>query len=278
MYNTINEADVAFRNVCSDILNFGFSSEGQEVRPQWADGAKAYTIKSTGTIVNRYDLRKGFPILSLRPVNLKKAIDEILWIYQMRSNNVFDLNSHIWDSWADNQGSIGKAYGYQIAKRDSSGENQMDAVLRQLKETPYSRRIITNMLNHSENREMGLHPCAYSVTYNVVDGYLNMTLNQRSLDIFVAYGWNVAQYAALCHVVAHVCDLKVGELVHVITDAHIYDRHIPMVDQMLNRPSGHGCKLRINPKVKDFYKITVDDFELVGYEPGEQFKNIPVAV
>lgn len=274
----VNEADVVFRNMCSDILDSGFSSEGQTVRPRWSDGMAAHTVKSSSTVVNRYDLQKGFPILSLRPVSLKKAIDEVLWIYQKKSNNVLDLDSHIWDSWADESGSIGKAYGYQIANCDSSGENQMDAVLRQLKETPYSRRIITNMLNHVENREMGLHPCAYGVTYNVVGNTLNMTLNQRSLDIFVAYGWNVAQYAALCHMVAHVNDLQVGELVHVITDAHIYDRHRPLVEEMLLRPAGSVCQLVVNPEIKDFYKITVDDFELIGYEPGMQFKNIPVAI
>lgn len=273
-------ADKVFIEMCRDILETGISSEGQEVRPSWEDGTPAHTIKKFG-VVNRYDLSKEFPILTLRKINFKAAIDEILWIWQKKSNNVKDLNSHIWDAWADEDGSIGKAYGYQlgIKHKYKEGEfDQVDRVLYDLKHNPYSRRIMTNLYNHHDLHEMNLYPCAYSVTFNVTGNKLNAILNQRSQDILVANGWNVCQYAVLVHMFAQVSGLEAGELVHVIADAHIYDRHIPIVKELIERTPYPAPKFAINPDLKDFYDFTVDDFKLEGYEYGEPIKNIPVAV
>lgn len=273
-------ADKIFIDMCKDILDHGVSSEGQEVRPRWEDGTPAHTIKKFG-VVNRYDLSKEFPILTLRNVPLKSAIDEILWIWQKKSNNVKDLNSHIWDAWADEEGSIGKAYGYQLGVQHKYKEgafDQVDRVLYDLKHNPYSRRIMTNLYNHQDLHEMNLYPCAYSVTFNVAGNKLNAVLNQRSQDILVANGWNVAQYAVLMHMFAQVSGLEVGELVHVIADAHIYDRHIPIVEELIERKSHPAPKFIINPDIKDFYDFRVEDFKLEGYRHGEPVKNIPVAV
>ena len=276
----MSKADIIFREMCKDILENGFSSEGQKVRARWEDGTPAHTIKKFG-VVNRYDLSEEFPILTLRYTNLRAAIDELLWIWQKKSNNIKDLNSHIWDSWADESGSIGKAYGYQmrIKHKYPEGEfDQVDRVLYDLKHNPYSRRIITNMYVHSDLHEMNLYPCAYSVTFNVTGKKLNGILHQRSNDVLVANNWNVCQYAILVHMLAQVSGLEAGELVHVIADAHIYDRHIPMVEEMLKREPYPAPKLIINPEVKNFYDFTVDDFVLEDYQHWPQIKNIPVAV
>ena len=233
----MSQADLIFIEMCKDILENGFSDEGFEVRPRWPDGTPAHTIKKS-CVVNRYDLSAEFPILTLRPTNLKNAVDELLWIWQKKSNNIKDLNSHIWDAWADENGSIGKAYGYQlgIRHRYKEGEfDQVDRVLFDLKRNPYSRRIITNMYNHADLIDMNLYPCAYSVTFNVSGRKLNAILNQRSQDVLVANNWNVVQYAVLVHMFAQVSGLEVGELVHVIADAHIYDRHIPLVKELISR-------------------------------------------
>ena len=273
-------ADRVFIDMCRDIIETGMSSEGQEVRPRWEDGTPAHTIKKFG-VVNRYDLSKEFPILTLRKIPFKSAIDEILWIWQKKSNNVKDLNSHIWDAWADKEGSIGKAYRYQlgIKHKYKEGEfDQVDRVLYDLKNNPYSRRIMTNLYNHHDLHEMNLYPCAYSVTFNVTGNKLNAILNQRSQDILVANGWNVCQYAVLVHMFAQVSGLEVGELVHVIADAHIYDRHIPIVKELIERKTYPAPKFMINPEIKNFYDFTVDDFKLEGYEFGEPIRNIPVAV
>lgn len=276
----MSKADLIFIDMCKDILENGFSDEGEDVRPRWSDGTPAHTKKKFG-IVNRYDLSEEFPILTLRPTNLKAAVDEILWIWQKKSNNIKDLNSHIWDAWADESGSIGKAYGYQlgIKHKYKEGEfDQVDRALFDLKNNPYSRRIITNMYNHADLHEMNLYPCAYSMTFNVTGRKLNGILNQRSQDVLVANNWNVTQYAVLLHMFAQVCGFEIGELVHVIADAHIYDRHEPLVRELISRNPGKAPKLIINPDVKDFYEFKVDDFTLEGYEPGPQIKNIPVAV
>lgn len=273
-------ADKLFIDMCNDILENGVSSEGEVIRAKWDDGQPAYTIKKF-CVVNRYDLSKEFPILTLRPTNLKAAIDELLWIWQKKSNNVKDLNSRIWDSWADETGSIGKAYGYQIGQKHKYKEgkfDQIDRVIYDLKNNPYSRRIITNIYNHDDLNEMNLYPCAYSVTFNVTGKKLNAILNQRSNDILVANNWNVTQYAILVHMLAQVCDLEVGELVHVIADAHIYDRHIPLIKELINRESYNAPKLVINPNVKDFYDFKVEDFTLENYQSGPQIKKIPVAI
>ena len=271
--------DIFDRNI-KDILSSGYSTENEKVRPHWSDGAPAYTYKSFG-IVNRYDLSKEFPMLTQRYQNFKGAVDELLWIWQKKSNNVHDLNSHIWDSWADDTGSIGKAYGYQLGVKHEYKEgmmDQVDRVLFDLKNNPYSRRIMTNIYVHQDLHEMNLYPCAYSMTFNVTGNKLNGILNQRSNDMLVANGWNVCQYAVLIHLFARCSGLEVGELVHVIADAHIYDRHIPLVEDLIKRESYPAPKLIINPGIKDFYDFKVEDFTLQNYESGEQIKGIPVAI
>ena len=276
----MSKADKIFKDMCSDIILNGISSEGQIVRPKWEDGTPAHTIKKFG-VVNRYDLSEEFPILTLRPTFLKGAIDEILWIWQKKSNNINDLNSHIWDEWADKDGSIGKAYGYQmqVKYKYKEGEfDQVDRVLYDLKNNPYSRRIMTNIYNFQDLHEMNLYPCAYSMTFNVTGNKLNGILNQRSQDVLAANNWNVCQYAILLHMFAQVCGFEVGELVHVIADAHIYDRHVPIIKELLLRESFPAPKLIINPDIKDFYKFTVDDFKLENYQKNEQIKGIPIAV
>lgn len=280
-------ADQVFKEMCRDIIENGVSTEGEKVRPIWEDtGEPAYTIKKFG-VVNRYDLRKEFPALTLRRTALKSAFDEILWIWQKKSNNIHDLNSHIWDSWADENGSIGKAYGYQLGvkHRYKEGEmDQVDRVLYDLKNNPYSRRIMTNLYVHADLHEMNLYPCAYSVTFNVTQRKgestltLNAVLNQRSNDVLAANNWNVAQYALLVHMFAQVCGMQVGELVHVIADAHIYDRHIPLVKELIEREPCPAPKVWLNPEVHDFYKFTVDDLHVEDYVTGPQIKNIPIAV
>lgn len=276
----MSKADKLFINMCETILKDGFSSEGQKVRAKWEDGTPAHTIKAFG-IVNRYDLQEEFPALTLRPTAVKTAVDEMLWIWQKKSNNIKDLNSRIWDQWADEQGSIGKAYGYQlgVTYKFSHGEmDQVDNVLWQLKNTPYSRRIMTNLYNFQDLAEMGLEPCAYSVTFNVTGNKLNAILNQRSQDILTANNWNVVQYSVLVYLLAQVCGFEPGQLVHVIADAHIYDRHIPIIKELIQRPQYSAPKFSINPDVKDFYEFTVDDMRIENYEKNPQVKNIPVAI
>jgi thymidylate synthase len=266
--------------MCSEIIEEGWSSEGYEVRPRWEDGSPAHTIKRFG-VVNRYDLADEFPALTLRPVSLKLCVDELLWIWQKKSNDIHDLGSRIWDSWADENGLIGKAYGYQLGLKYAFGQGEMDQVdnvLWQLRHKPYSRRILTNMFNFADLAEMGLEPCAYSMTFNVTGDRLNAILNQRSQDVLAANGWNVMQYAALVHMLAQVSDLRPGEFVHVIADAHIYDRHVDIVRELIARPTFPAPKFHLNPDVKDFYKFTADDVSFEGYETGPQVKGIPIAV
>ena len=273
-------ADHIFIDMCKDVIENGTSTEGEKVRPVWEDGTSAYTIKRFG-VVNRYDLRKEFPALTLRKTALKSAMDEILWIWQKKSNNIHDLHSHIWDSWADENGSIGKAYGYQLGVKHQYKEgmmDQVDRVIYDLKNNPYSRRIMTNIYVHQDLSEMNLYPCAYSVTFNVTGNKLNAILNQRSQDVLAANNWNVVQYAALVYMMAQVTGFEPGELVHVIADAHIYDRHIPIVEELISRPTYPAPKVTLNPDVKDFYDFTVDDFTIEDYQTGPQIKNIPIAV
>jgi thymidylate synthase len=273
-------ADKIFIQTCTDIIENGFSDEKLDVRPHWADGTKAHTVKKFG-IVNRYDLQKEFPIITLRRTAFRSAVDEILWIWQKKSNNVNDLNSHIWDSWADETGSIGKAYGYQLGKKAiyKEGEfDQVDRVLYDLKHNPQSRRIMTNIYNFEDLHEMNLYPCAYSMTFNVTGDTLNGILNQRSNDVLTANNWNVVQYAVLLIMMAQVSGLKAGELVHVIADAHLYDRHIPIVKKILANPQFEAPKLIVNPDVKNFYDFTVDDFELVDYKYNKLEDKIEVAI
>lgn len=273
-------ADKLFIDMCSDILENGVSTEGEKVRPKWEDGSFAYTIKKFG-VVNRYDLSKEFPALTLRKTAFKSAVDEILWIWQKKSNNVNELKSHIWDSWADETGSIGKAYGYQLGVKHQYKEGEMDQVDRvlfDLKNNPYSRRIMTNLYVHQDLHEMNLYPCAYSMTFNVSGNKLNAILNQRSQDILTANNWNVVQYAVLVHMIAQVSGLEAGELVHVIADAHIYDKHIPLVKELITREPYPAPIFHINKEITNFYDFTVDDVWLENYETGPQIKNIPVAV
>ncbi|MBQ3520528.1 MAG: thymidylate synthase [Firmicutes bacterium] len=276
----MSKADVLFVNMCQDILDNGFSSEGQQVRPRWEDGAPAHTIKRFG-VVNRYDLQEEFPALTLRPTAIKTAVDEMLWIWQKKSNNIKDLRGKIWDSWADENGSIGKAYGYQLGVKYKfpHGEmDQVDNVLWQLKNTPYSRRIMTNIYNFADLTEMGLEPCAYSMTFNVTGNKLNAILNQRSQDILAANNWNVVQYAVLVHMMAQVSGLVPGELVHVIADAHIYDRHVDIIKELIARPQFPAPKFSLNPEIKNFYDFTIDDIKIEDYQKNPQILDIPVAV
>ncbi|HIT78496.1 MAG TPA: thymidylate synthase [Candidatus Limihabitans stercoravium] len=263
----MSKADSIFISNIKDILDNGFSDKDLNVRPKWLDGTPAHTVKKF-CIVNRYNLAEEFPIITLRRTAFKSCIDELLWIWQKKSNNIHDLNSHIWDSWADETGSIGKAYGYQLGVKHKYKEgmfDQVDRVLYDLKHNKQSRRILTNIYVHADLSEMNLYPCAYSVTFNVTGNKLNAILNQRSNDMAVANNWNVVQYAVLVHMLAQVSDLEVGELVHVIADAHIYDRHIPVVEKMISNPSYPAPKFVMNPDVKDFYSFTVDDFKLEDY-------------
>ena len=276
----MSRADELFINMCKDIIENGYSTEGEKVRPKWEDGEYAYTIKKFG-VVNRYDLSKEFPAITLRKTYIKSAIDEILWIWQKKSNNVNDLKSHIWDSWADKDGSIGKAYGYQLGVKHKYKEGMMDQVdrlLYDLKTNPYSRRMMTNIYVHADLSEMNLYPCAYSMTFNVTGDRLNAILNQRSQDVLAANNWNVVQYAALLHMIAQVSGFKAGELVHVIADAHIYDRHIHIVKELISRPTYPAPKFSMNPDVKNFYDFTLDDFTIEDYVTGPQVKNIPIAI
>ena len=273
-------ADQLFINMCKDILQNGVSTEGEKVRPKWEDGSYAYTIKKFG-VVNRYDLSKEFPAITLRRTAIKSCVDELLWIWQKKSNNINELNSHIWDSWADENGSIGKAYGYQLGVKHQYKEGMMDQVDRvifELKNNPYSRRIMTNLYVHQDLSEMNLYPCAYSMTFNVTGDKLNAILNQRSQDILTANNWNVCQYAVLVHMLAQVCGYKPGELVHVIADAHIYDKHIPIVEELIARPTYEAPTFWLNPEIKNFYDFTPDDVRLDNYVTGPQVKNIPVAI
>lgn len=279
-------ADKVFIEMCRDIIDNGTSTEGEKVRPRWEDGTPAYTVKKFG-VVNRYDLRKEFPALTLRRTGIKSCTDELLWIWQKKSNNIHDLNSHIWDSWADEDGSIGKAYGYQMGVKHIYKEgmmDQVDRVIYDLKNNPYSRRIMTNIYVHQDLHEMNLYPCAYSMTFNVTKEKgsdkltLNGILNQRSQDVLAANNWNVCQYAVLLHMLAQVCDMQVGEFVHVIADAHIYDRHISLIEELISRETYPAPKFWLNPEVKDFYQFTPDDVRLDDYVTGPQIKNIPIAV
>ncbi len=283
----MSKADIIFKNMCQDILDHGTDTRDEEVRPVWQDtGESAYTIKQFG-VVNRYDLREEFPALTLRKTALKSCMDEVLWIYQRKSNNIKDLKPHVWDEWADETGSIGTAYGYVVGEKfDFKGQqiDQMDYVLKQLKETPYSRRIMTNLYQFHDLATGHLDPCCYSATYNVTKDaatgklVLNMVLNQRSQDILAANNWNVCQYAILLMMVAQVNDMIPGQLVHVIADAHIYDRHVEAIKELLGRPELPAPKVSLNPEIKDFYAFTTDDLIVEGYEAGPQIKNIPIAV
>lgn len=276
----MSKADELFIKMCQDIIDNGFSTEGQKVRPHWEDGTPAHTIKNFG-VVNRYNLEEEFPALTLRPTAIKLAFDELLWIWQKKSNNVKDLESHIWDSWADETGSIGKAYGYQLGKKYKfkQGEmDQVDNVLWLLENDRYSRRIMTNIYNFDDLSEMNLEPCAYSMTFNVKGDTLNGILNQRSQDILAANNWNVVQYSLLLMMFAQVSGLKAGELVHVISDAHIYDRHIDIIKELIRRPSYQAPKVSLNKDIKNFYDFKKEDLIVENYEHGKQIKNIPIAI
>ena len=273
-------ADKIFIQNVKDILSNGVWDTDLDVRPRWADGTPAHTIKKFG-IINRYNLSEEFPILTLRRTFLKSAVDELLWIWQKKSSNVHDLNSHIWDSWADSEGSIGKAYGYQLGVKHKYKEgwfDQVDRVLYELKYNKASRRILTNLYNHSDLSEMRLYPCAYSMTFNVSGNILNGILNQRSQDMLTANNWNVVQYAVLMHMFAQVSGLRAGELIHVISDAHIYDRHIPVIEEVISNPSVNSPELEIDSSITDFYEFTVDSFRLKNYHPCEKKYKIEVAV
>ncbi|MBQ0146122.1 MAG: thymidylate synthase [Lachnospiraceae bacterium] len=279
-------ADRVFIDMCRDIIDNGTDTKGEKVRPHWPDGELAYTIKRFG-VVNRYKPGEEFPALTLRRTAIKSATDEILWIWQKKSNNIHDLKSHIWDEWADEDGSIGKAYGYQMGVKHQYKEGEFDMIDRviwDLKHNPYSRRIMTNIYNFQDLHEMNLYPCAYSMTFNVTKNketgklVLNGILNQRSQDVLAANNWNVEQYSILLMMIAQVCDMEVGELVHVIADCHIYDRHVPIIEELIKREPLPAPKVWLNPDVKDFYDFTTDDVHVEGYETHEQIRDIPIAI
>ena len=312
----MSQADVIFKEMCEDIIAHGTDNKGEEIRPRWEDGTPAYTLARFG-VVNRYDLSAEFPALTFRKVAFKTCIDELLWIWQKQSENIHDLKGHIWDSWADDNGSIGKAYGYQQAKkhfytdvkeeallkafggltaknghryaekasvdgRDGFYMTQIDKAIYDLKITPFSRRILVSMWNPEEQFEMHLAPCAYEMTFMVTRDeenlVLNGILNQRSNDLLAAGNWNVVQYSVLIHMLAHISGMKAGELLHVIGNAHIYDRHLEIIKELINRPQYPAPKFSITGDVEDFYDFTVDDFSLTDYAFGPQVENIPVAV
>ncbi len=273
-------ADKVFVENIKDILENGYSDEELNVRPKWEDGTPAHTVKKF-CMVNRYDLSKEFPIITVRKTFFKSCIKELLWIWQKKSNKISELDSHIWDSWADENGTIGKAYGYQLGVKHKYPEgefDQVDRVLFDLKNNPASRRIMTNLYNHHDLNEMGLAPCAYGLTLNVTGNKLNAILNQRSQDMLTANNWNVCQYAVLVHMFAQVSGLEVGEFVHVVADAHIYDRHIPLVKKLLEKPQYDAPKFKIDKSITNFYDFTVDSFQLVDYEYEKLEKKIPVAI
>ena len=276
----MSRADEIYRATCLDILENGFWDTDLEVRPKWADGTPAHTVKKFG-VVNRYDLREEFPIMTLRRTYWKSAIDEILWIWQKKSNRLDELGSHVWDEWAQPDGTIGKAYGYQLGVKHKYPEgefDQVDRVLYDLKHNPASRRILTSIFNHADLHEMALAPCAYSMTFNVSGNTLNAILNQRSQDMLTANNWNVCQYAALVHMIAQVSGLQAGELVHVIADCHIYDRHVDLVKKMLDNPTFEAPKFEIDPTVTDFYAFTKDSFKMVDYKCNKFDYEIPIAI
>ena len=279
-------ADEIFINMCKDILENGTNTKGEKVRPKWEDGTSAYTIKKFG-VINRYDLSKEFPAVTQRKTAIKSATEEMLWIWQKKSNNVNDLKTRIWDEWADETGSIGKAYGYQMGIKHKYKEgmfDQIDRVIYDLKNNPFSRRIMTNIYVHSDLSEMHLYPCAYSMTFNVTQKEgedkltLNGILNQRSQDVLAANNWNVCQYSILLMMLAQVCDMNVGELVHVIADAHIYDRHVDIIKELIERPTHPAPKVYLNPEIKDFYDFTPNDVIVENYITEPQIKNIPIAI
>ena len=279
-------ADQVFISMCTDILENGTDTKGEKVRPHWEDGTPAYTIKKFG-VCNRYDLKKEFPALTLRRTALKSCMDEILWIWQKKSSNIHELKSHIWDEWADETGSIGKAYGYQLGVKHAYKEgmfDQVDRVLYDLRHNPFSRRILTSIYTHEDLHEMALYPCAWSMTYNVTQEKgqekltLNAVLNQRSQDVLAANNWNVCQYSLLLMMIAQCVDMIPGELVHMIADAHIYDRHVDIIRDLIARPVYDAPTVRLDPEVKDFYAFTTDDLIVENYRHGEQIKNIPIAI
>ena len=282
----MSRADKIFVDMCKDILENGTSTEGEKVRPHWEDGTSAYTIKKFG-VVNRYDLSKEFPAITLRKTAIKTCTEELLWIWQRKSNNIKDLNSSVWDEWADENGSIGKAYGYQLGVKHQYKEgmmDQVDRVIYDLKNNPFSRRIMTNIYVHQDLHEMNLYPCAYSMTFNVTHKEgdekltLNAVLNQRSSDVLTANNWNIVQYAVLVHMMAQVSGLQVGELVHVIADCHIYDRHIPAVKAMLERKGYDAPKFKLDDSVTDFYAFTKDSVSMENYQYHPFDFEIPMAI
>ena len=276
----MSRADELYRATCLDILENGFYDTDLPVRPHWEDGTPAHTVKKFG-VVNRYNLQEEFPIMTLRRTYWKSAVDELLWIWQKKSNRIADLGSHVWDEWAGEDGTIGKAYGYQLGIKHTYKEgefDQVDRVLYDLKNNPSSRRIMTNIYNFQDLHEMNLYPCAYSMTFNVTGNTLNAILNQRSQDMLTANNWNVVQYAVLVHMMAQVSGLQVGELVHVIADCHIYDRHIPMVKAMLENEGYEAPRFSMDTSINDFYAFTKDSFKVEDYKFHDFKFEIPMAI
>ena len=266
-------ADTLFKQEINEILTNGFNDKDYPVRPKWPDGTPAHTIK-TFCAVRRYDLSKEFPILTLRQQAFKGVVRELLWMWQKKSNVVDELgpSASIWRAWEWPDGTIGKTYGYQLGKKSDYGYgefDQVDNLLYLLKNKPMDRRMIVTMWCPQDLKEMALPPCVYESIWDVSNGKLNCTLIQRSGDVLAAAssgGWDTMEYAILVHMIAQVCGYQVGELVHIVHNLHIYDRHVEAVKEVMQNPEYPAPTLWINPDVKDFYAFTEDDFKLIDYQ------------
>ena len=272
-------ADKLFIDMCSDIIENGYSTEGEKVRPKWPDGTYAYTIKKFG-VVNRYDLSKEFPAITLRKTYIRSAIDEILWIWQKKSNNVHDLNSHIWDEWADANGDLGPIYGVQWRHWKTSDGGYIDQIsnlIHQIKTNPDSRRLVVSAWNVGEIDKMALPPCHMFFQFYVAQGKLSCQLYQRSCDIFLGVPFNIASYSLLTHMIAQQCDLDVGDFIWTGGDCHIYNNHFEQVKLQLSREPRPYPKLIIKRRPDSIFDYNFEDFEIVDYDPWPAIK-APIAV
>jgi thymidylate synthase len=270
----MNSADKQYLDLVRNIIENGYSDEGENVRPKWADGTPAYT-KSLISCKMQFD-NSEVPILTTKQVAWKTAIKELLWIWQMKSNRIEDLhkmNVHIWDEWEIKEGkwagTIGPAYGYQLGKkcRKVNGEllDQVDYLLWSLKNNP-SRRMITTLWDKDDLDEMALTPCVWKTNWLVKGRKLHLIVGIRSNDMALGNPFNVFQYSVLQRMIAQVTGYELGTLNFDIDDAHVYDRHIEPLKQQLKREPYSAPKLWINPEITNFYDFTPDDFKLIDYK------------
>ncbi len=249
-------ADTQYLQIIENILDHGYYANNRT-------GIATYKLPHQ---VMQFNLAEEFPILTTKFVAFKTAIKELLWIWQLQSNDVRQLqamNVKVWDEWMREDGTIGKAYGYQIAKY-----KQLDNLLDMLQKDPQSRRMIVTLWNIEDLPDMALQPCAYETLWDVTDGRLNCMLIQRSGDMGLGVPFNTAQYAALVHMIAQVSGLQAGQFTHVINNAHIYENHVEALRTQLERREEalSAPILRINPDVTDFYDFKAEDIILEGYE------------